>query len=240
MARHADTDRISHVKHCSCVYLKFPEQFSACIAWSPFCTGTQSGGMLLYIRMHSMIPLLRWNPVREYAIVSRQQPAAFASWSAAHFSLSDVADPVSSDPYCWCILTKHYSLMMQYCSCSPAHRGISVVTWHITFPNKSCICLMDLPQMPWPMIKWQSITARSAVLSLDYNVVNVNLVEYPIECILRVLGGRPCLELQVSNTWGCCSPLPSLFEVDWIRHLVKNSCKCVLCFISNFFGCFWD
>ncbi len=42
-------------------------------------------------------------------------------------------------------------------------------------------------------------------------------------------------------TPSCRSPLPSLVEVDhWFRHLVKSSCNCSLCFISNFLGCFWD
>ncbi len=80
--------------------------------------------------------------------------------------------------------------------------------------------------------------ARSAVLSRNYNVFNGNLAEYHIKCIVQVLGG--CLELQVSHIKGCRSPLPSLVEVDWFRHLVNSRCNCLLCLVPNFLGCFWD
>ncbi len=93
----------------------------------------------------------------------------------------------------------------------------------------------------WCFGPWQSdrsITMRSAVLSRDHNVFNTNSLEFPVEFILQLLGG--CLELQVSHIKGNCSPLPSLVEVDCIRHLVKSSCKFFLCFILNFLGCFWE
>jgi hypothetical protein len=65
---------------------------------------------------------------------------------------------------------------------------------------------------PAPVPHRRCSTVKSAVLSRDYNVFIVNLVEYPIEGLLQVLGG--CLALQVSHLKGCHSLLPSIVEVD--------------------------
>ncbi len=95
---------------------------------------------------------------------------------------------------------------------------------------------MNLPSMLWPMTGWQKHNREICHSFSDYNVFNVNLVEFPIESLLQVLGG--CHELQVSHIKGCCSsPLPSSVEVDCIRHLVKSiraSCASSRTFLGAF------